>query len=283
VKNTGKPYEVLTEQVFTRLLAQSNVCASVERDVILEGKSTKHQIDVTFEFVAGPTTYRTIVQCKDWASSVKQEQVLAFQAVLTDIAGQPRGIMVSRSGFQEGARCVAEHHGIELYELREPRDEDWNGLIRAFEVTLHLRAPHFDNVRLILDEPWLREEVARRALPGLDLQLRLSPAESPVLFESGEPCDLNRILNGYVPADGPGPLQVRHMLTERAFIEAASAPISRLPVLGLEATITVYDHHRSFRVSLDHLIAYCFRDVLGGTVQFLGVDGAPLRPDEGPA
>ena len=129
MKNTGKPYEQLTEQVFTRLLAHGgHVCANVRRDIILQGKSTKHQIDVYFDFMAGPALYQTLVQCKDWGAPVKQEQVLAFHDVLNDIPGQPRGIMVARSGFQEGAHNVARHHGIELYELREPRDEDWTGL-----------------------------------------------------------------------------------------------------------------------------------------------------------
>src|SRR4051812_12729057 len=103
-KNTGKAYEELTQQVFDRLLAQSKICTQVQRDVKVQGKSTTHQIDVLFDFRAGPSVYRTIVQCKDWSSAVKQEQVLAFHSVLNDIPGQPRGVIVSRAGFQEGAR-----------------------------------------------------------------------------------------------------------------------------------------------------------------------------------
>ncbi len=276
MKNTGKPYEALTEQVFTRLLAQSNVCAKIQRDVVLEGRSTKHQLDVTFEFSAGLTTYRTIVQCKDWATAVKQEQVLAFHSVLTDIPGQPRGIVVSRSGFQEGARRVAEHHGIKLYELREPRDEDWDGLIRAIVINMNLRAPDFDNVRLVLDEVAIRQEMATHGLSALNVAFSGHPSQTPVVFESGERCDLNRILNKLVPRDGPGPFQVRHNFTERVFAEVPGSPIPRLALQAIDATIHITEEHQEIRVSLDHLIAYCFRDVLDGSVQFLGADGGPV-------
>jgi hypothetical protein len=51
MKNTGKVYEQLTEEVFKRLLAHGGqVCANVRRDIILRGKSTKHQIDVYNSF-----------------------------------------------------------------------------------------------------------------------------------------------------------------------------------------------------------------------------------------
>jgi len=275
MKNTGKPYEVLTEKVFARLLHETDVCVNLERDVVLLGRATKHQIDVTFEFVVGSVSYRTIVECKDWGVAVKQEQVLAFYSVLLDIPGQPRGIIVSRSGFQEGARTVAAHRGIALYELREPRDEDWEGLIRTIVINMNIRAPHFDGVRLLLDEPWAREEAKRRGLSGFKVESSVDP-EGGVVFESGAPCDLNGILQGYVPVDGCGPVSVRHTFTERAFVELFDCPLSRLAVLGIEAMITIHEDNREIRVSLDHLIAYCFRDVLTGEVRFLGRDGGQV-------
>jgi hypothetical protein len=278
MKNTGKPYEALTEVVFTRLLAQDDVCAKVERDVVLEGRSTKHQIDVTFEFHAGPVSYRTIVQCKDWGSAVKQEQVLAFHSVLADIPGQPRGIMVSRSGFQEGARRVADHSGIKLYELREPRDEDWDGLIRTVVIKMHLRAPRFEDVRLVLDEEAIRKEVAARGLPGISVNFAGHPDLTPVVFEvTGARCDLNRILNSLVPRTGNAPVQVRHEFSERVVAEVPDSPIPRLPLKSIEATIHVSEHEDEMRVNIDHLIAYCFKDVLAGEVRFLAADGGPVH------
>lgn len=141
-KNTGKEYETLPQRVFTRILAQERVCSDIERDVVVQGRATQHQLDVTFTFSIGTVRYRTIIQCKDWKSPVKQEQVLAFRTVLDDIPGQPRGVMVSRAGFQKGARNAAAHHGIQLYELRAPRDEDWDGLIKRIEIQGQLYMRH---------------------------------------------------------------------------------------------------------------------------------------------
>ena len=264
-KNTGTDYEILTQEVFTRLHAQQQLVANVERNVVLDGKApgTRHQIDVTFSFEAGGVSYRTIVQCKDWGSTVKQEQVLAFKQVLDEVPGQPRGIVVARSGFQDGARKLASHHGIKLYELREPRDEDWDGLIRYFDIKASLRAPQFDDVRLVLDEHTIREQVVALGLPGIEIDFSGCPSEIPVVFESGHPCDLDDILNKLVPQNGLGPVRVRHEFAERVFVEPPDSPIPRLALQAVEATIHVTEHHRNIRVSIDHLVAYAFRDVLG--------------------
>jgi hypothetical protein len=280
MKNNGKAYEELTEQVFARLMGQSNVCTKVERDVKLAGKSTTHQIDVTFEFKAGVTTYRTIVQCKDWGSAVKQEQVLAFHGVLTDIPGQPRGIIVSRSGFQEGARKVAEHHGIKLYELRPPRDADWEGLIRTIVLDFHVRSPHFEKVQFIWNEVAIVKDLAAAGLKTVNISFAGHPAECRIVSGAGDDLKWPRLLDALVPMDGPFPPRVRHDFAEPAFAVVPGSALSRLAVTAIEAELTVYDDQRQVEVNLDHLIAYCFKDVLDGSVRFLRKDGAPLHDDD---
>src|SRR5690606_23468082 len=189
-KNTGKEYETLTERVFTRILAQESVCSDIERDVVVPGRATQHQLDVTFTFSIGSVHYRTIIQCKDWKSPVKQEQVLAFRSVLDDIPGQPRGIMVSRAGFQKGARNAAAHHGIQLYELRAPRDEDWDGLIQRIAIQGQLYAPQFRNSRLTFDRHWLVDQLRDKGIPEHELKLDVLPGTDEAHLETGEPFDL---------------------------------------------------------------------------------------------
>lgn len=121
MKNTGLEYEVLVQNIFQEIHNQESAKnIIVERDVKLKGKSgAVHQIDVFWEFEIGGVRYLTIVQCKDWNSSVKQEQVFALKTVLDDLPKQPRGIIVTKKGFQKGAKEFAKHHGIELFELTE--------------------------------------------------------------------------------------------------------------------------------------------------------------------
>jgi hypothetical protein len=280
MKNTGKAYEELTQQVFDRLLAQSGLCVRVERDVILPGRSTTHQIDVTFEFVAGPATYRTVVQCKDWATAVKQEQVLAFHSVLTDIPGQPRGIMVARAGFQEGARRVAEHHGIKLYELREPCDSDWDGLIRAVQIESSLLMPVFRNVAFEWDKNWARDRLAERGLRKLDLGHTIIPGRHRITFESGKVCDLPRVLAPYVPEGACDWTAIRCELAEVIEVEIPGCEIPMLRALAVTAEVQVTEHTECLEIALDHLVAYCFRDVLRGESRLLGEDCAPLEDED---
>lgn len=276
-KNTGKPYEELTERVFKRLLAtQSGVVANVQRDVLLEGRSTKHQIDVTFEFTAGPISYRTIVQCKDWGSPVKQDQILAFNSVLNDIPGQPRGIVVARSGFQRGARNVADHHGIKLYELRESSDEDWDGLIRELVIDMHIRTPRFKNVRPLLDIVAIRAQLGAIGLAHMQFNVQGNPDEMFVKTATNDFVAIRELLNSLVPREGTGAFRLCHKFTDSVVMLTPDAPLSQVPVLGFEAMADVSEFHRVVRVSLDHLIAYSFRDVLTGTIEFLRADGRPL-------
>jgi hypothetical protein len=121
-KNTGLPYERIVQSIFQAILGQDRARnVVVEHDVKLMGKSgEQHQIDVYWEFEVGGVSYKTLVSAKDWAGNVKKEQVLSFKTILDDVAGQPRGIIVTREGYQSGAEGFGRHHGITLYVLRKP-------------------------------------------------------------------------------------------------------------------------------------------------------------------
>ena len=102
--NTGLPYELVVQSIFQEILDQDGACTiRVEHDVELQGRTTTHQIDVLWRFEIGGIRYLTLVQAKDWDSRIKKEHVLAFRGVLDDIPGQPRGVLITRTGFQSGA------------------------------------------------------------------------------------------------------------------------------------------------------------------------------------
>jgi len=87
-KNTGKPYEKLTQDVFASILKQDGAATVVvEHDRDIQGRTALHQIDVYWKFRYGPAEYETLVQCKDWASPVDQGEVLKFKAVPIRSAG----------------------------------------------------------------------------------------------------------------------------------------------------------------------------------------------------
>lgn len=107
--NTGKPYERLAQRVFQEILSQTTAqTIEVQHDVHLQGKDAQHQIDVYWEFEVAGIKYKTVIQCKDWKNAVKQGEVFTFKTVLDDLPGRPQGVMVARSGFQNGARKFAK-------------------------------------------------------------------------------------------------------------------------------------------------------------------------------
>jgi hypothetical protein len=119
-KKAGRPYESLTQVIFQAIHGQKEFPnLVVEHDVTLQGRTLSHQIDVHWKFEVGGVPHEVIVQTKDWVKPVDQLHLLAFKAILDDLPGQPRGIFVTRSGYQSGAKEFALANGILLYELKE--------------------------------------------------------------------------------------------------------------------------------------------------------------------
>jgi hypothetical protein len=120
-KNTGVPYEKLVQGIFQAINDQEKVATiAVEQNKTLRGKISTHQIDVYWKFQKGGIEHEVIVQAKDWRSAVKQGDLFHFKCVLDDLPNQPRGVFVTRTGYQRGAKDFAASQGIILYELDEP-------------------------------------------------------------------------------------------------------------------------------------------------------------------
>jgi Restriction endonuclease len=120
-KNTGIPYEQVTQAIFNQIVNMDPKdvrTIEVLHNAALQGKTLTHHIDVYWKFEVGGLVYQTIVQAKDWESKIKQGHMLEFKGVLDDIPGQPRGIYVTRSGYQRGARRFADACGIDLFVLQ---------------------------------------------------------------------------------------------------------------------------------------------------------------------
>lgn len=152
-------YEEFIHAIFTAAIQVEGLRnATIEHDVTLPGKTRDangtpgtHQIDVYWKFDIANVTYQAVVQAKDWSSRVTKEKVLAFKSVLDDLPGQPRGIMVTRVGYQSGAEAFAREHGIELYVLQSIRSD-------ARDVVSKQAGAYFDtafeNVEMLLEPVW---------------------------------------------------------------------------------------------------------------------------------
>ena len=119
--NPNTNYELFTREIYRQLGQATKVnAANVKHNVKLVGKSgQKHQIDVYWEYEKDGKTHHVAIECKNYRRRISLEKVCAFKGVLDDLDGV-NGIMVSKVGFQKGAKKYAQQYGISLKELRTP-------------------------------------------------------------------------------------------------------------------------------------------------------------------
>jgi hypothetical protein len=103
---------------FERVVAAIHVAENSGATVTWNDHINGRQFDVTIRFKFQFYDYLTLIECKDEQARVEVGDVDAFVTKSRD-AGANKAIIVSSSGFQSGAKTVAEKHGIELFTLTE--------------------------------------------------------------------------------------------------------------------------------------------------------------------
>jgi hypothetical protein len=135
-------YEKLTQAIYQSILNDQGLeKIRVEHNVSLRGHSgVEHQIDVHWKFKSANIEHAVLIECKNYSSALTLEKVRNFHAILNDI-GNCKGIMVTKVGYQRGARQYADFYGIELKLLRKPKEEDWQGKIKDIHLNIIAKAP----------------------------------------------------------------------------------------------------------------------------------------------
>jgi hypothetical protein len=284
MSNNWKDYEKLTKQIFEGLLTQDRVkTLNIQHDVELQGKTTKHQVDVYWEFEAGGITYRTAVQAKDWSNPVDQGELIKFKGVLDDLPNQTRGVFVTRTGFQKGALEFANGNGIALYELRKPKDEDWEGSIRVVQFEGTFFAPSFSIADLKFDMEWSKQEKMRLGIPTderIDIPLPTG-LQMPMLFydENGNQILDNAKLTELLIPEGAQELastRRSHIFESPTFIRTKVARFPSLKILSMEVIVEVSKHVEEFKVDALDFIGFILKNVIDGTQQRFGPNGESL-------
>ncbi len=121
-------YERFVQNVYQMLSdAEGKKSIKVERNVKLKGISgQEHQIDVYWKYKQAGIIHEIAVECKLYKQNVGVGKIRDFQSVLTDVPGL-RGVFATKSGYQSGAKRIAQTYNIGLLVIREPeeRDYDW--------------------------------------------------------------------------------------------------------------------------------------------------------------
>lgn len=228
----GSEYELLTKRLLESLGAQT-IVETIELSPLkkFRGEKTGAQltIDIWWQFRIGDRVDSLAFQCKDWAYPIKQEHVYAFKGVLDDLPGSPRGVMVTKTRYQKGARTVAKAHGITILELREPTEADWEGRVKDIYITLGMAHLDVQNFSLIVPE---EHPESPEAVPA-----GLSALIGDVVLENEEGqsvMGLADVIKSHVPEgfDETSWEKVDHWLDEILYLKVAEET-SRLPIHGV--------------------------------------------------
>jgi ribosomal protein S19E (S16A) len=154
-------YEKFTQEIYQSLInAQGITTIEVEHNIKIAGNSgQKHQIDVYWEYEIAGIRHKVAIECKNYNSVVSVGKVRDFYGVLADI-GNINGIMVTKEGYQKGSKEFAKHYGINLKELREPKEDDWKGRLKTIVVNMTMVIPQIKNRFIAVDEDWVKANIS---------------------------------------------------------------------------------------------------------------------------
>jgi len=268
--STSVEYEQVTRAIFQALVDQDQARnISVEHDVELTGKFLSHQCEVYWKFERAGIEYSTVVECKDWSKRLEQEKLMAFRSKLEDL-NNPKGVIVTRSGYQSGALKYARAHGILLYELFEqpPRPPlvVTEGSFGTMELTFQAASkgapprfvsrwtyfePHYDNNTYYLDEEWFKEHTKgfseQRKHDLTQLKLPEQPLSSTKLYdehrhEIGNMLDVFRkksqeMMQLKVTSD-----KFVHRFAHPAFLKTDKEFLPYMKIKGVSTDISISEH-----------------------------------------
>ena len=282
---TGRSYEILTQVIFQSILGQKEFPnLVVKRNVTLRGRTGSHQIDIYWRFEVGGVPFEVIVQAKDWQRRVDQLHLLAFRQILDDLPGQPRGIFVTRSGYQKGAREFALAHGILIYELREAMESSplcltvggwakfWivrvplQGTVRcegeesnvwrtyAMDFVYDVCTPHFSDINFDIPRTWLEQEYPTQDLSDVRrVEIPLATLTDILLYDQKGAAVSNlqvlfsRLIEP-MKEQGVNQKELSHDFAEPTFIRVTSSLVPCLiKVNSVSANVNIEHRHETRR------------------------------------
>lgn len=127
---TQKQWEKF-EKIIERIQTQTAPNATVTHNEKIMGKSgRKRQIDVSLRQKVGLFEVLIVIECKRYRRPVTIDKVEAFVQKNHDV-GASYGVMISNSGFDAGAKAIADSNYITLLTYSEAQQADWSSIVGA--------------------------------------------------------------------------------------------------------------------------------------------------------
>ena len=156
----GKDYEAFVQDLqqaildSEELIRQKNI--HIERNkIIKDNLGINREFDLYWEYELGGLIYKTVVECKDYASKISVEKIDALIGKTRDIPDL-KPVFATKIGYQKGAQTKARANNVDLLVVRKQRDDDWedkdgNPLINKIAVDIH----YLPNTRITHFTPYI--------------------------------------------------------------------------------------------------------------------------------
>lgn len=245
---------------------------NVTYDDKIIGKRTgrERQIDISIKFNHLYYSYLLIIECKDYKSPVPITAVEAFRTKLEDV-GADKGVMVSSSGFQQGAVETAKAYGIELFTLTEEKS-DWTRRLREFKIALPF--PYdisFDHPSIPKDE----RDLEQKPIGFAEILFYKSPSKPPRSL-----LDILKDLCLWALDTSlrlPSKLNVRF---RQPFLMKIPSREQYVPVYGLKVVMIQYQYRESKNIDIPPTILnYKYEDIAKGKTHEIPV--GMVKKDKG--
>lgn len=275
-------YEELVRSVYQSILEQEGAKnIRVQHNTKFQGQSgAKHQIDVHWTFESGGVTFTAVVECKKHGRPAEKNDVSAFITILADLPDSPRGIFVSRAGFQAGAIKLAKKHNIMLVEIRDPdvTQGDLGEEIRVIGWTLTLMRREYDGMdtnSFEFDRAAIVAELKARQLEKIDIAVAMYDTQGPDVYDANGAC-LGRLVQLLDKVPAPEGELYKHKFEPPVFLATGFDSLPRVPVLAVSFR---YVNHVSTSRHIVDFVPLVLNDVLRRTqIRFTQNPGQGLEP-----
>ncbi|HMW70592.1 MAG TPA: restriction endonuclease [Cellvibrionaceae bacterium] len=230
--NDGKNYEQFVKSLQQALLdsedliGQKNIQVETNKK-LMDSCGVEREFDVYWEYELAGITYKTVIECKDYKSSISVEKIDALIGKIRDLP-DIKPIFATRTGYQSGAEIKAKANKIDLLIVRQQSEEDWqdqegNPYIKEVAINMELVSP----ARIIsfsaeIDRGWVKEntDIDTSKSFGLDARngmITIEDVEKGEKYtvhqlgydlgavhqgESGEFIKTNGFINAFIYIDG---------------------------------------------------------------------------------
>lgn len=165
----GKAYEVFVQSLQQAMLDSERFSdqktIKIERNKKIEDNfGIVREFDLYWEYELAGVLYKTVIECKDYASRVSIEKIDALIGKIRDIPDL-KPVFATRTGYQSGAEQKAKNNRIDLLIVREQRDDDWvdkdgNSLIRMVNINIDVEScSRITDFRPRVDGAWLKKNL----------------------------------------------------------------------------------------------------------------------------